>query len=159
LALAGVGGYPAYASPRLREPLAAATAVALVALVAGAITRWGSLVQLALSLPLGAYAAFLVDRGGVDSGAPVVGAGLIAAGELAFASLEPPTTRRAALRAALLIALAASAALALGALLIGAAAVGEGTLLEYAFGVGAAAAAVAVLAWLAWSGATARRGP
>jgi hypothetical protein len=127
------------------------TAVALLSLVVGAIGRWSALIQLALSFPLGAYAAFLVERGEVDSNAPLVAAGLLVAGELAYAALEPPTTSRAAARSALLVALAAVGAVALGALLIGTAAIGEGTLVEFAFGFGAAAAALAVLTWLAWS--------
>jgi hypothetical protein len=150
LVLAAVSAYPTLASSRLREPLAAATGVALLSLLVGAIGRWGALVQLALALPVGAYAAFLVDRGEVDARAPLVAAGLLVAGELAYASLEPPTTTRAAARSAVLVAVAAVGAVALGALLVGAAAIGEGTLAEFAFGVGAAAAAVAVLTWLAW---------
>jgi hypothetical protein len=126
--------------------------VALLALAVGAIGRWGALIQLALSLPVGAYAAFLVERGEVDASAPLVGAGLLVAAELAYASLEPPTTKRAAARSAALVVLAAVGAIALGALLAGAAAIGEGTLVELAFGIGAAAAVVAVLTWLAWSG-------
>jgi hypothetical protein len=149
--IAAVGAYPALSSPSLRQPLAAATGAALLALAIGAIGRWGTLIQLSLLLPLGAYAAYLVERGDVDSRAPLVGAALLVAGELGYASLEPPTTRRAAVRSAALVTLAAVGAVALGALLIGTAVVGEGTLLEFGFGVGAAAAAVAVLAWLAWS--------
>jgi hypothetical protein len=149
--IAAVGAYPTLASSRLREPLAAATGLALLSLAIGAIGRWGTLIQLSLALPLGAYAAFLVERGEVDAKAPLVGAALIVAGELGYASLEPPTTRRAAVRSAVLVALAALGAIALGSLLVGTAAIGEGTLAEFAFGVGAAAAAVAVLAWLAWS--------
>jgi hypothetical protein len=152
LALIAVSAYPTLASSRLREPLAAATGVALLSLVVGAIGRWAALIQLALSVPVGMYAAFLVDRGEVDASAPLVGAGLLVAAELAYASLEPPTTNRAAARSAALVALAAAGAVALGALLVGAAAFGEGTLAEFAFGVGAAAAAVAVLTWLAWLG-------
>jgi hypothetical protein len=41
--------------------------------------------------------------------------------------------------------------------LIGTAVIGSGALVEFAFGVGAAAAAVAVLTWLAWSAS--RRAP
>jgi hypothetical protein len=149
--IAAVGAYPALASPRLREPLAAATGLALVSLAFGAIGRWGTLIQLALALPLGAYAAYLVERGEVDSKAPLVGAALLVAGELGYASLEPPTTKEAAVRSALLVAIAALAAIALGSLLIGTAVIGEGTLAEFAFEIGAAAAAVSVLAWLTWS--------
>ena len=151
MVIAAVGAYPALASPRLREPLAAATGLALVSLAIGAIGRWGTLIQLALALPLGAYAAYLVERGEVDSKAPLVGAALLVAGELGYASLEPPTTRRAAVRSAVLVALAALGAIALGSLLIGTAVIGSGALLEFGVGVGAAAAAVAVLTWLAWS--------
>jgi hypothetical protein len=149
--IAAVGAYPTLASSRLREPLAAAIGLALLSLAIGAIGRWGTLIQLSLALPLGAYAAFLVERGEVDAKAPLVGAALLVAGELGYASLEPPTTRRAAVRSVVLVALAALGAIALGSLLVGTAAIGEGTLVEFAFGVGAAAAAVAVLTWLAWS--------
>jgi hypothetical protein len=156
--LAAVGAYPTLQSSRLREPLAAATGAALLALALGAIGRWGSLIQLALSLSLGSYAAFLVDKGEVDAWAPLVGAALLVAGELGYASLEPPTTPRAAARSAMLVALAAVGAVALGALLVGAAAIGEGTLVEFAFGFGAAATAVGVLTWLAWSARRRARG-
>lgn len=151
MALASVGAYPALASPRLREPLAAVTACALVSLAVGAVGRWGALVQLALMLPLGGYAAFLVERGAVDSRAPLMAAGLLVAGELAYASLEPPTTRRAAYRSVAFVALAAVGAIGLGGLLLGTAAVGEGTLVEYAIGFGAAATTIAVLTWLTWA--------
>jgi hypothetical protein len=128
----------------------------VLALAVGVAGRWGALVQLALSLPVGGYAAFLVERGDVDARAPLMAAGLLVAGELAYASLEPPTTRRAALRAGMLAALAAAGAAALAVLLIGTAALGGGSLLEYAFGFGAAAAAIAVLTWLAWTASRSR---
>jgi hypothetical protein len=153
--IAAVGAYPTLASPGLRDPLAAATGLALLSLAIGVLGRWGTLIQLSLALPLGAYAAFLVEQGEVDAKAPLVGAALLVAGELGYASLEPPTTREAAVRSAVLVGVAALGAVALGSLLIGTAVIGEGTLVEFAFGVGAAAAAVAVLAWLTW--ATSRR--
>jgi hypothetical protein len=149
--IAAVGAYPTLASSALRDPLAAATGLALLSLAIGAIGRWGTLIQLSLALPLGAYAAFLVEQGEVDAKAPLVGAALLVAGELGYAALEPPTTRQAAVRSAALVGVAALGAVALGSLLIGTAVIGEGTLLEFSFGVVAAAAAVAVLAWLAFS--------
>ena len=155
MVIAAVGAYPTLASSGLRDPLAAATGLALLLLAIGAIGRWGTLIQLSLALPLGAYAAFLVEQGEVDAKAPLVGAALLVAGELGYAALEPPTTRKGAVRSAALVGVAALGAVALGSLLIGTAVIGEGSLVEFAFGVGAAAAAVAVLAWLAWS--TSRR--
>jgi hypothetical protein len=151
VAIAGVGAYPTFASEALRAPLAAVTVAALAVLAVAVIGRWSAFVQLALWLPLAAYAAFLVERGEVDTRAPLVAAGLLVAAELAYAALEPPTTRRAAARSALLVLVGAAGAAALGALLVGAAALGRGTLVEYAFGFAAAAATVALLTWLAWS--------
>ena len=88
MVIAAVGAYPTLSSSGLRDPLAAATGLALLSLASGAIGRGGTLIQLSLALPLGAYAAFLVEQGEVDAKAPLVGAALLVAGELGYASLD-----------------------------------------------------------------------
>jgi hypothetical protein len=142
--LAAVCAYPALAADRIGGPLAIAGGAACLALLVGLAGRWGPLVQVGLALALGSYAAALVEVGDFDPWAPLVGAGLLLAGELAYTSVEPPARRSWPFS----VGTVAAAAL-LGALLLGAAGGGSGGIPELTLGVGAAAAALAVLAWVA----------
>ena len=129
--------YPVLAADRVQYPLSWASGAALLVLAVGLVGRWGPLLQLALTLAVGAYAGYLVDVGDFDRWAPLVAAGLVLTGELAYTSVEP-TARRAWPFG---VAMVASAAL-LGALLLGAAGAGAGRVLELAIGVAAAAGAL-----------------
>lgn len=120
-------------------------------LAVGLLGRWSALVQIALSLLLAEYAVFLLERGQVDARAPLYAAGFLAVAELAYAALEPPATRRGLARTFVVVVLLAAGAAALGVFLLGAAALSGGTLLEEALGIAAAAAAIALVARLAWT--------
>ncbi len=98
----------------LPVPLAVAGAVAVVALAIGLAGRWSPLVQLALTISVGAYAVSLLDRGEVDQSAPFVAAALLAVGELAYTSLEPPARRVWPFSVGMVAAAAGVAALLLG---------------------------------------------
>ncbi len=125
-------------------PLAVAGAVAVVALAVALVGRWGPLVQLALTISLGAYAVSLLDRGEVDKSAPFVAAALLAVGELAYTSIEPPARRVWPFSVGMVVAAAGVAAL-----LLGVAGLGGGEVRDLAIGVLAAAAALAIVARLA----------
>jgi hypothetical protein len=138
-----VCAYPALAAERIGLPLAWAGGAACVALGVGLVGRWAPLLQLALSIAVGSYAAHLGDLSGFDRWAPLVGAGLVLTGELAYTSIEPPARRAWPFG----VAMVAAAAL-LGALLLGAAGAGGGELGDLVLGVVAAAAALALVARL-----------
>ena len=128
----------------LPVPLAVAGAVAVVVLAIGLAGRWSPLVQLALTISVGAYAVSLLDRGEVDQGAPFVAAALLAVGELAYTSLEPPARRVWPFSVGMV-----AAAAGVAALLLGVAGLGGGEVRDLAIGVLAAAAALAIVARLA----------
>ncbi len=128
----------------LPVPLAVAGAVGVVALAIGLVGRWSPLVQLALTISVGAYAVSLLDRGEVDQGAPFVAAALLAVGELAYTSLEPPARRVWPFSVGMV-----AAAAGVAALLLGVAGLGGGEVRDLAIGVLAAAAALAIVARLA----------
>ena len=128
----------------LPVPLAVAGAVGVVALAIGLAGRWSPLVQLALTISVGAYAVSLLDRGEVDQGAPFVAAALLAVGELAYTSLEPPARRVWPFSVGMV-----AAAAGVAALLLGVAGLGGGEVRDLAIGVLAAAAALAIVARLA----------
>ena len=132
----------------LPVPIAVAGAVAVVALAIGLVGRWGPLVQLALTISVGAYAVSLLDRGEVDESAPFVAAALLAVGELAYTSLEPPARRVWPFSIGMV-----AAAVGVAALLLGVAGLGEGEVRDLALGVLAAAAALAIVTRLAARGA------
>ena len=142
--LAAVGAVSALQADLLRVPLAIAAGVAVVALVAGIAGRWGPLLQLALSVAVGAYAVSLLDRGEVDLRAPFVAAALLAVGELAYTSVEPPARRVWPFSVAMV-----AAAAGVGALLLGIAELGGGQARDLAVGMVAAACALAIIARLA----------
>ena len=125
-------------------PLAVAGAVAVVALAVGLVGRWSPLVQLALTISVGAYAVSLLDRGEVDQSAPFVAAALLAVGELAYTSLEPPARRVWPFSVAMV-----AAAAGVAALLLGVAGLGGGEVQDLMVGVLAAGAALAIVARLA----------
>ena len=106
--------------------------------------RWAPLVQLALALVVGEYAAYLLERGDVDERAPLVAAALLACGELAYTSLEPPARRTWPLA----LALVGGGAI-VSALLLGAAGAGVDGLAALVVGVAAAVGALALVARLA----------
>ena len=128
----------------LPVPLAVAGAAGVVALAIGLAGRWSPLVQLALTISVGAYAVSLLDRGEVDQGAPFVAAALLAVGELAYTSLEPPARRVWPFSVGMV-----AAAAGVAALLLGVAGLGGGEVRDLAIGVIAAAAALAIVARLA----------
>ena len=128
----------------VRKPLGALAVVAVLALAAGLIGRWGPLVQLGLTLGVVSYAVALVERDAFDERAPLVAAAMLATGELAYTSIEPPA-RRAWPFSLLLVVAAAGVA----SLLLAAAGIGGGRVRELVLGVTAAAAALAVIARLA----------
>ncbi|MDX6424344.1 MAG: hypothetical protein QOI67_1815 [Gaiellaceae bacterium] len=132
----------------LPVPLAVAGAVAVVALAIGLVGRWGPLVQLALTISVGAYAISLLDRGEVDQRAPFIAAALLGVGELAYTSLEPPARRVWPFSVGMV-----AAAAGVAALLLGVAGLGGGEVRDLAIGVLAAAAALAIVARLAARGA------
>ena len=144
LLLAAVSAYSALQADVLPVPLAVAGAVGVVALAIGLAGRWSPLVQLALTISIGAYAVSLLDRGEVDQGAPFVAAALLAVGELAYTSLEPPARRVWPFSAGMV-----AAAAGVAALLLGVAGLGGGEVRDLAIGVLAAVAALAVVARLA----------
>jgi hypothetical protein len=127
-----------------RIPLAIAGGAALLALAVGLVGRWGSLLQLALSLAVVAYAVSLLDSGAVDQRAPFVAAALLAVGELAYTSVEPPARRVWPFSLGIV-----AAAAGVGALLLGVAGLGGGEVRDLAIGVVAAAGALAIVARLA----------
>lgn len=118
-----------------------------MALAIGLAGRWGSLVQLSLTIAVVAYAVSLLDRGEVDQRAPFVAAALLAVGELSYTSVEPPARRVWPFSVGMV---AASAGVA--ALLLGVAGLGGGEVRDLAIGVAAAAAALAIVARLATRG-------
>lgn len=68
------------------------SAVALVALVAGIVQGWPSLIPLAVAAVAGSYAVQLaIDDARLDTAAPVVAVGLLLAAELAYWSLDERT--------------------------------------------------------------------
>ena len=133
----------------LPVPLAVAGGAAVLALAVGLVGRWGPLVQLALTISVGAYAVSLLDRGEVDQGAPFVAAALLAVGELAYTSVEPPARRVWPFSVGMV-----AAAAGVAALLLGVAGLGGGEVRDLAIGVLAAAAALAIVARLAARGST-----
>lgn len=135
----------------LGEPFAVLGTLAGLSLAVGVAGRWAFFVQTALSLLLAEYAGFLLERGEIDPRAPLFAAGLLVAGELGYAALEPPATRRGFTRGAAVLAALAAAAAALGVLLLAAAAASRASLAEEVIGFGAAAAAIALVARLAWT--------
>ena len=142
--LAAVGAWSALQADLFEIPLAIAGGVALVALAVGLAGRWGPLLQLALSIAVGAYAVSLLDRGEVDLRAPFVAAALLAVGELAYTSVEPPARRVWPFSVGMV-----AAAAGVGALLLGVAGLGAGEVRDLALGVVAAAGALAIVARLA----------
>jgi hypothetical protein len=143
-----VGASSALEADVLPVPLAVAGAVAVVALAIGLVGRWGPLVQLALTISVGAYAISLLDRGEVDQRAPFIAAALLGVGELAYTSLEPPARRVWPFSVGMV-----AAAAGVAALLLGVAGLGGGEVRDLAIGVLAAAAALAIVARLAARGA------
>jgi hypothetical protein len=128
----------------LPVPLAVAGAAGVVALAIGLAGRWSPLVQLALTISVGAYAVSLLDRGEVDQGAPFVAAALLAVGELAYTSLEPPARRVWPFSVGMV-----AAAAGVAALLLGVAGLGGGEVRDLAIGAFAAVATLAIVARLA----------
>ena len=128
----------------LERPLAVVGGLALLALGAGLVGRWGPLVQLGLAAGVAAYAAALVERDAFDPRAPLVAAALLAAGELAYTSIEPPARRSWPFSLLLVVAAAGVASL-----LLAAAGLGGGRVRDLVLGVAAAAAALALVARLA----------
>lgn len=142
--LTAVGAVSALQADLLRVPLAIAGGFAVVSLVVGIAGRWGPLLQLALSVAVGAYAVSLLDRGEVDLRAPFVAAALLAVGELAYTSVEPPARRVWPFSVGIV-----AAAVGVGALLLGIAGLGGGQARDLAIGMVAAAGALAIVARLA----------
>lgn len=140
--------YPTLATEGLREPLAALGAVAALGLLVGLLGRWGPVVQVGLSLAVAQYAAYLLERGEFDPLAPLYAGLLLVAAELAYDAIEPrgAPTRRPAAVASLGVA-AGGAAL----LFLGAASSSTGGVAIEIVGVAAAAAALAIVARLAWT--------
>jgi hypothetical protein len=155
LALAGLVAlavYPIVAAGADAAIAAAPGGLAVALLVVAFAFRAPAVVPWALVPLLVEYGVFLVVEG-EDRAAPVVAAGLVLVAELAYWALEPRHVGRGralALRRAATLLLLAGGAAAVAAFMLGVSEVplGGGLALE-ALGVGAAVAAVAVVAWLA----------
>jgi hypothetical protein len=139
-----VAAYAALAADDIRAGLAVGGAVAVALFAVGLVGAWAPLVQLALSLVVAEYAAYLLERGDVDARAPLVAAALLASGELAYTSIEPPARRTWPFS----LALVAGAAV-VASLLLGAAGASTGGLGALVVGVVAAVGALALVARLA----------
>jgi hypothetical protein len=139
-----VAAYAALAADDIRAGLAVGGGVAVALFAVGLVGAWAPLVQLALSLVVAEYAAYLLERGDVDARAPLVAAALLASGELAYTSIEPPARRTWPFS----LALVAGAAV-VGSLLLGAAGASTGGLGALVVGVVAAVGALALVARLA----------
>jgi hypothetical protein len=146
-------GYPPLRSDRLWQVVVAVGGLGLLALVVALAGRLTGLLPWAIALVAGEYATALLLRGGtIDGAAPLYGAGLLVLAELAYWSLELPlaaepgiATRRAARLALLALVGGGVAALVLAASELAT----EGGLVLEAFGVAAAAGALALVALLA----------
>jgi hypothetical protein len=135
------------------------TVVAVVGLIGATVLavaflgRWQDLLPWGIALLGGQYAAALLLRDEeIDAGAPLYAAGLFVTAELAYWALERGPTARAVVASRLTGLLAAAlGAAAVGAIVLSAAegGGGEGAAVQ-ALGLGAAAAAVGLVTWLAW---------
>ena len=117
-------------------------------LAVGLVGRWGPVVQAGLSLCVAHYAAFLLERGEIDPYAPLYAGGLFVAAELAYDAIEPRGARRSR---TLLVGALGLAAATVALVYLGTASLSTGGLLVEVVGVGAAAAALALLARLIWA--------
>ena len=146
--------YSVAATPRAPGAVAGLGIAGVAFLIVGAAIGVSDLVAAGIALAGSSYLLLvLLGEGGVDLRAPLVAGALVLAAELAYSALEPPLAPTApavrALRAGRVALTVVGAAAAAGPVLFASVAeLGSPALLEAA-GIGAAVAALGVLALLA----------
>jgi hypothetical protein len=153
LVAGGLVAYPLPSAGRLGGLLAVLGGFGLFSAALGIVVGWPQAITVALLVLVGQYGISLLNREGVDPGAPLVAVGLLLFAELAFASLaapgqvafSPAGRRYQALRVLVVVV---GAGLVSGVLLLVVGAPLAGGPWMSASGVGAAAGLIALLALL-----------